>query len=60
MTTKEIAKHVIDTLPKRATLDDIMHALYVNAKFHHGEREIIEGKGISHEVVKKRLKKWVK
>lgn len=60
MTTKEIAKHVIDTLPKVATLDDIIHALYVNAKFNHGEREIIEGKGISHEEAKKRLKKWLK
>lgn len=60
MTTKEVAKHVIDTLPKSATLDDIIHALYVNTKFSHGEHEIMEGKGISHEEAKKRLKKWVK
>ena len=60
MTTKEIAKHMIDTLPKSATLDDIIHALYVNAKFTHGEREIIEGKGISHEKAKKRLNKWLR
>ncbi len=61
MTVKEKAKKVIDTLPDEANLDDIMHALYVQAKFEHGEREIEEGKGIPHEEVKKRLfEKWVK
>ena len=60
MVTKEVAKHVIDTLPKSATFDDIIHALYVSAKFNHGEREITESKGISHEEAKARLKKWVK
>lgn len=60
MTTIEIAKNVINHLPKSATMDDIIHALYVNAKFQHGEREIIDGKGISHKKAKKRLAKWVK
>ncbi len=61
MTVKEKAKKVIDTLPDQADMDDIMHALYVQAKFEHGEREIEEGKGIPHEEVKKRLfAKWVK
>ncbi len=60
MTTKEIAKHVIDTLPGNATFDDIIHALYVGAKFRHGEHEILENKGISHGKAVKRLKKWVK
>ena len=61
MTEKEIAKQVIDALPKRATLDDIMHALYVvRAKFAKGEQEIRNGKGISHKEAKRRLSKWVK
>ena len=60
MTKKELAKNVIDTLPKSATFDDIIHALYVNAKFTHGERQIAESKGIPHEKAKTRLKKWVK
>lgn len=60
MTTKEIAKCVIDALPKNATFDDIIHSLYVNAKFRRGEREIIDGHGISHEKAKKKLAKWVK
>ena len=60
MAVKDIAKHVIDTLPDEVTMDDIIHALYISAKFNHGEREIREGKGVSHEEAKKRLQKWVK
>lgn len=60
MTDKEIAKQVIDTLPKGATLDDIMHALSVRAKFAKGEQKIRDGKGISHQVAKRRLRKWIK
>jgi len=60
MTEKDIAKQVIDCLPKGATLDDIMHALYVRAKFSKGEQEIRDGKGVSHKEAKRRLSKWVK
>ena len=60
MTVKDIAKHVIDTLPYKASMDDIMYALYINTKFKHGETEIKNGKGILHEEAKQRLKKWVK
>jgi hypothetical protein len=55
MLTKETAKRVIDSLPDDATMDDIIHALYINVKFSRGEREIREGKGIAHEEAKKRL-----
>ena len=60
MTVKESAKHVIDGLPDGATMDDIIHALYVNIKFAHGEQQIREGMGISNGDAKKRLKKWMK
>ena len=60
MTVKDIARNVIDSLPSKATIDDIIHALYVHAKFQHGEREIKQKKGISHEEAQKRLRKWVK
>ena len=60
MAEKEIARQVIDSLPDDATMDDIMHALYVRAKFEKGEREIREGKGIPHDEAKRRLNKWVK
>ena len=60
MTVKDVVKQVIDTLPDESTIDDIIHALYINAKFNHGESEIREGKGIPHEDAKKKLQKWVK
>lgn len=60
MTVKDVVRQVIDTLPDEATIDDVLHALYINAKFSHGEREISEGNGIPHEVTKNRLQKWVK
>lgn len=61
MTTKEIAKKVIDTLPDEADMDTIIYTLYIKSKFEQGEHEIKEGKGIPHEKVKKRLfEKWVK
>ena len=60
MTVKNIAKNVIDALPAKVSMDDVIHALYVHAKFQHGEQEIRQGKGVSHEDAKKRLRKWVK
>jgi hypothetical protein len=59
MATKDVAKQVIDTLPDEANMDDIIHALYVKAKFDRGDQEIGDGKGISHEEAKQRMKNWV-
>lgn len=59
MPIKDVAKQVIDALPDEATMDDIIHALYVKTKFERGEREILEGKGISHSDAKQRLQKWL-
>ena len=58
MPEKDAAKKVIDALPDEATMDDIIHALYVKTKFERGEREIREGKGITHAEAKQRLYKW--
>jgi hypothetical protein len=60
MAAKEAAKQVIDSLPDEASMDDIIHALYVIAKFEHGEREIRRGRGVPHAKARKRLQKWVK
>ena len=60
MVVKDIARDVIDSLPDQASMDDIIHALYVNAKFEHGEREIRQGQGVPHEQARQRLKKWAR
>ena len=60
MTIKEIAKNVIDTLPDKTTMDEIIHALYVQTKFDRGLKEIEAGKGISHEKAKKKMRSWIR
>ena len=60
MAVKDVAKQVIDALPDEATLEDIIQALYVKAKFSRGEREIRNGEGVPHEEAKQRLRKWAK
>ena len=60
MTVKEIAKSVIDTLSDQATMDDIIHALYIRTKFEKGLKEINEGKGIPHEEAKRKMRSWIK
>ena len=58
MVEKEIARQIIEALPDTATMDDIMHALYVRTKFTRGEQEIREGRGVPHEEAKRRLGQW--
>lgn len=58
--TKETAKQVNDSLPNDATMDDIIHALYINVKFACGEEEIREGKGVPHEEAKRKLEQWLR
>ncbi len=41
MVFKDIAMQVIQALPNSATMDDIIHALYIQAKFAKGEQEIL-------------------
>jgi len=60
MLNKDTAKQVIDSLPNDVSMDDIIHALYVNIKFSHGEKELREGKGRSQGEAKKKLEKWLK
>jgi hypothetical protein len=60
MSIKEIAIQTIDNLPNDVVYDDILYALYINAKFEKGAKEIREGHGLSHIEAKKRLQKWVK
>ena len=41
-------------------MDDIIHALYLNIKFAHGENEIRNDRGVARQDAKKRLEKWLK
>ena len=58
MNAKATAEQVIGNLPKNASMDEIMYALYVTTKIDKGIQDIRAGHGISHEEVKARMKKW--
>ena len=55
---KDMARQVIDALPDEASMDDIIHALYVRERCERGLREVRDGKGIPHDEVKRQMEKW--
>ncbi|MFW6162146.1 MAG: hypothetical protein ACODAJ_05210 [Planctomycetota bacterium] len=57
MNGKDTARQVIDALPDDATVDDIIHALYIRVKCERGAQEIREGKGVPHDEAKRRMQK---
>ena len=58
-TTKEVIIKMIKQMPDDATVDDIMAELYFRQKVEAGLKELNEGKGVPHDRVKERLKKWL-
>jgi predicted transcriptional regulator len=58
-TVKEQVIAMIRSLPEESSVDDIMAELYFRLKVDAGIQELDEGKGISHEEVKKRLSRWL-
>jgi len=59
-TVKEEVIALIQQMPEDAKLTDIMAELYFRQKVDQGIKELDKGKGISHEKVKGRMKKWLK
>jgi len=51
---------IIKKLPENADYNDIFEAIYFQQKIEIGLQELEEGKGISHEEVRERFKKWLK
>jgi len=60
MSGKDVARQVIEALPESATIDDIMHALYIRVKCERGAEEIRDGKGVPHDQAKQRMQKWLR
>jgi predicted transcriptional regulator len=50
----------LSDLPKEINLDDFLERLIVIDKIEAGLKDAKEGKTLSHEAVKKRMKKWLK
>ncbi|UCE73263.1 MAG: hypothetical protein JSV56_09535 [Methanomassiliicoccales archaeon] len=56
---KEDVIAMIQQMPDDVSLADIMAELYFRQKVDKGLAELDEEKGISHEEVKERMKKWL-
>jgi len=58
VTTKQLALKAIKTMPDEATLEEIMERLHFIGQVNAGIRDADEGRTISHEEVKKRVRLW--
>lgn len=58
-TTKQEVIKMIRQMPEEVTVADIMAELYFRQKVNSGLEELDEGKGIPHEQVKERIRKWL-
>lgn len=58
-TVKDAVIEMIQRMPKEATVVDIMAELYVRQKIDEGLRQLDAGEVVEHEVVKRRLAKWL-
>jgi hypothetical protein len=57
---KQKIEQVLSGLPEDVDVDRFIERLYLLEKIELAEQQIAEGKGISHEVAKKRLEPWLK
>ncbi len=55
--TKEKVIQMIQQLPDKVTVDDILSELYFKLQVDSGIKELDEGKSISHQQVKERILK---
>ena len=60
MTTKQKVYELISRMPEESTLEDIQYHLYVLQCIEQGEKDIEDGKVLTHDRVERRLAKWLK
>jgi predicted transcriptional regulator len=58
--TKQAALRIIQQLPDKASLEDIMYELYVRQRIDRGLRELAAGRTVSHAEVKRSVAKWLR
>jgi len=57
---KENVITMIKNMPQDVSVEDIMAELFFRYEVDQGLKQLDEGKGIPHEEVEKRMKKWFK
>ena len=56
---KEQVIKMIKALPNNVSIDDIMSELHFKLQVDAGLKELDEGKGVEHEEVERRMRKWL-
>jgi predicted transcriptional regulator len=59
MTIKEKACEVISRMPEEATLEEIQYHLYVLQCIEQGDKDIEDGRTLTHVEAEQRLAKWL-
>ena len=59
MTVKQRAFDLISRMPDESTYEDIQYHLYVLQCIEQGEKDIEDGRTLTHDEVKERLAKWL-
>lgn len=56
---KEEAIQLIERMPNDCSIEDILYHLYVKKKVDQGLRDIEEGRVLSHDEMKARIRQWL-
>ena len=56
---KEFAMEIIQGLPENTSLEQIAYRIYFEERMHRADQQIQEGKIVTHEQAKERMKKWL-
>jgi predicted transcriptional regulator len=59
-TIKEKVISLVEKMPEKSTLEDIMEHLYVKQKILKGQKELETGQFYTHEEAKKIMEEWLK
>ena len=59
MTAKQKAQEVIARMPDESSYKDIQYHLYVLQCIEQGEKDIEDGRTLTHKEVESRLAKWL-
>lgn len=58
--TKKQVFEIVKDLPEEVDIDEIMYRLYLRQKLEAAEKDVREGRLVSHEEVVKETSKWFK
>ena len=58
ISVKDSVLQAIQDMPDSVTFEEVMDRIYLLQKIEQGRRELVEGKGIPHEEVKRRIAQW--